>query len=188
MIRGNSVHDNRGAGLWTDIDNVNVLYEDNVVADNELRGIQHEISFAAVIRNNVVEGNGLGFDEWLWGAQILIQNSSGVEVYGNRIVVAGEGGDGIALIQQNRGAGPLGPYLTRNNVVRDNEITHLGERGQNGAVADYREADMLEGGNRIDSNTYRVAGPSKRYWGLGRTRHLGRVSRRRPRGERRDSG
>ena len=36
---------------------VGALYENNVVTDNNLRGIQHEISFAAIIRNNVVERN-----------------------------------------------------------------------------------------------------------------------------------
>ncbi len=117
IVRDNYVHDNDGPGLWTDIDNVDVIYEGNVVVDNAYQGIHHEISFGAVIRRNVVERNGLAFDEWLWGAQILIQNSSGAEVYCNRVFVDATGGDGIALIQQDRGAGSRGPYRTRENLV-----------------------------------------------------------------------
>ena len=51
-------------------------------------GIKHEISYDAIIRNNIVAGNGGSFDEWLWGSQILVQNSSNVEVYGNFVEVA----------------------------------------------------------------------------------------------------
>ncbi|MBI1356919.1 MAG: hypothetical protein GC160_21475 [Acidobacteria bacterium] len=167
VVRGNFVHRNSGTGLWTDIDNVGALYEDNVVTDNGLRGIQHEISFSAIIRNNVVERNGLDFDDWLWGAQILVQNSSGVEVYGNRVVVAAEGGDGIALIQQDRGGSQLGSYVTRNNSVHDNDITYLGGRGQSGAVADYRESSMLFGGNSFDSNVHRVVNAQRQHWAWG---------------------
>ena len=31
-----------------------------------------------------------GHDIWLWGSQILVQNSSNVEVYGNTVYVAPE--------------------------------------------------------------------------------------------------
>ena len=58
-IRGNSSHDNGGPGLWTDHDNRDVLYERNRVVGNAGAGIFHEISYDAVIRDNVVEGNGL---------------------------------------------------------------------------------------------------------------------------------
>ncbi len=166
-VRGNFVHRNDGPGLWTDIDNVRTVYENNVITDNSQQGIQHEISFDAIIRNNTVERNGLAFDDWLWGAQILVQNSSNVEVYGNQVVVAAEGGDGIVLIQQDRGGSAMGPYVTRNNRVRDNEISYLGARGQGGAVADFDQEAMLVGGNSFNSNTYRVASPNRRYWVWG---------------------
>jgi parallel beta-helix repeat protein len=57
-IRGNYVHRNYGTGLWTDFDNVDVLYEDNTVTANADNGILHEISGRARIVNNLVEGNG----------------------------------------------------------------------------------------------------------------------------------
>ena len=44
IVRDNYSHDNHGLGLWTDIDNINTLYEGNVVVDNDGGGISHEIS------------------------------------------------------------------------------------------------------------------------------------------------
>ena len=60
VVRRNFVHHNRGPGLWTDIDNVRTLYEANRVEDNGEAGILHEISYAAVIRNNVVRTKTFG--------------------------------------------------------------------------------------------------------------------------------
>ena len=59
-FRGNHVHDNNGPGLWCDIECRNVVYEDNLVENNQHIGIFHEISFNAVIRRNVVRHNGSG--------------------------------------------------------------------------------------------------------------------------------
>ena len=58
VVRDNFVYDNNGPGLWTDIDNINTLYENNVVVGNSGAGIFHEISYSATIRNNQVRGNG----------------------------------------------------------------------------------------------------------------------------------
>lgn len=45
-------------------------------------------------RNNVVRNNGRKFDAWLWGSQILIQNSQNVDVYNNVVTVAADAGNG----------------------------------------------------------------------------------------------
>ncbi|PWT79267.1 MAG: hypothetical protein C5B58_14025, partial [Acidobacteria bacterium] len=34
-VRDNYVHDNHGSGMWTDVNNINTLYEDNVVTGND---------------------------------------------------------------------------------------------------------------------------------------------------------
>ena len=108
-VRGNTVYGNQGAGLWTDGSNNNTVYDGNKVYDNAGQGIMHEISYAATIANNTVYGNGLGFDTWLWGAQILVSNSPNVEIYGNDVTVPANGGDGIAVVQSSdRGSGRLG--------------------------------------------------------------------------------
>src|SRR4029453_16554825 len=62
-ITGNQVHDNRGPGLWTDSNNVDVLYAHNLVERNSGAGIFHETSFNAVIRDNIVRRNGFARTE-----------------------------------------------------------------------------------------------------------------------------
>lgn len=150
VVRSTSSHDNDGPGLWTDIDAVNTLYEDNTVTDNTAAGIFHEISGAAVIRGNTVQGNGFGKPEWLWGAGILIAASSDVEVYDNEVV---GNADGIAGIQQERGEGPFGPRLLERVSVHDNTIEMDG--GQTGVVTDSGNVAIFVDGNIVfDSNTY----------------------------------
>ena len=39
VVRGNYSHDNNGSGMWTDINNIHTLYEDNVVVHNTINGI-----------------------------------------------------------------------------------------------------------------------------------------------------
>ncbi|MPZ99206.1 MAG: hypothetical protein GEU80_07680 [Dehalococcoidia bacterium] len=152
VLRDNYVHHNYGPGLWTDIDNIDTLIEDNLLEHNRAPGIKHEISYAAVIRNNVSQYNGLGYDTWLWGAQIVIQNSPDVEIYGNKIIVPAEGADGIGLVSQDRGPGAYGPRVTKNAWVRDNEIIYLGSGGNSGLAGACGASDN----NRFDRNTYRV--------------------------------
>ncbi|MFC7476243.1 right-handed parallel beta-helix repeat-containing protein [Dankookia sp. GCM10030260] len=155
VVRGNHVHDNNGYGLWTDIDNIHTLYEGNLVENNRAAGINHEISYDAVIRNNTLIGNGIDHPEWLWGAGIQVQNSRNVEIYGNTVDTKGVG-NGIALIQQDRAAdgdAPYGPYVTINNNVHNNSITGY---GASGAVADFNEDQMLAGGNKFDFNSYHL--------------------------------
>jgi Right handed beta helix region len=166
VVRGSCVHHNEGPGLWTDIDNIHTLYEDNKVFLNANDGIKHEISYDAVIRNNVVAQNGTsGFDVWLWGSQILIQNSGNVEVYGNLVEVSGRFGNGIGVIQQDRGDGAHGPWSALNVAVHDNTIAHRGSYGQNGLVTD-TDGDGFwdEAGNSFDRNTYVVADGDHEYW------------------------
>jgi parallel beta-helix repeat protein len=166
-VRGNVVEDNRGPGLWTDIDNLDSLYEENVVRGNSDAGIFHEISEDAVIRNNVVQANGFDFDEWLWGAQILVSTSRNVDVHDNEVTVARRGGNGIALVQQDRGAGAYGTRATENDLVHDNTIVYLGGSGWSGAAADYAVEAFFAAGNRFESNTYVLADPRDRRWVWG---------------------
>ena len=122
VVRGNYSHDNNGSGLWTDTNNIHTLYEDNLVVHNTINGISHEISYDAIIRNNTLIGNGYGDTRgWGWGAEINIQNSQNVDVYGNKVDMTG-GNNGIVLIQQNRGSGTHGQYLTINDHIHDNII------------------------------------------------------------------
>ena len=177
IVRGNYSHDNHGPGMWTDINNIHTLYENNLVVHNTHIGITHEISYDAVIRNNTLIGNGYGDPRgWLWGAEIQIQNSKNVDVYGNRIDMTG-GGNGVVLIQQNRGSGTYGPYGTTGNHIHDNVIVdhdNTGNEGDNertgncdrcvGGVADYNWAGMANGGNTWSNNQYYMPDVGNRFW------------------------
>ena len=111
VLRDNYSHENWGDGLWTDINNIHTLIEGNTVTNNERYGIRHEISYDATIRNNTVSEN--------TAAGIVINSSPNVEVYGNNVW---RNGDGIEVLDQDRGTGPYGPYVTEGLDLHDNEI------------------------------------------------------------------
>lgn len=120
VIRGNFSHHNTGAGLWTDINNIYTVYENNRVEDNTHAGIFHEISYQAVIRNNQVARNGFGSQGWLFGAGILISESPDVEVTGNTVT---DNAVGIAGKQQVRGEpAEYGPHVLERLWVHDNTV------------------------------------------------------------------
>jgi hypothetical protein len=163
-FRGNHVHDNNGPGLWCDIECRNVVYEDNLVENNQDIGIFHEISFNAVMRRNVVRHNGSANRGWFWGADIVVAASQDVEVTGNMVTVA-PGACGIMLIDQGRRNDAGGQYKTRNNTVRANEMTFEGAICA-GGVSDTKPGNenfgiITDGNNRFDGNTYRVRGGSE---------------------------
>ena len=156
VVRRNFVHHNHGPGLWTDIDNVRTLYEGNRVEDNAEAGIFHEISYAAVIRNNVVLRNGAGAvpADGVTGAGILVGVSQDVEVYGNTVA---DNHNGITAIQDARGAGTFGRYVLRNLFVHSNAVamgvgvTGIVTRGVR-RVFDCATYERL--GNRFVGNRY----------------------------------
>lgn len=167
VVRNNYVHHNDGPGLWTDIDNIHTLYEGNLAAYNERIGIYHEISFDVTIRNNVSMFNGLNYDNWLWGSQILISTSGNADVYGNEVVVSANTGNGIGVVHQYRGSRNYGEWTGYNNYIHDNTIIYLGDAGDSGVVADYN-SDVFWSmhGNHFDYNTYYVADNRTRWhWG-----------------------
>ena len=165
VVRHACVHDNDGPGLWTDIDNLGVLYEGNRVFANANDGIKHEVSYDAVIRDNVVMRNGFGHDVWLWGSQILIQNSRDVEVAGNLVEVAADYGHGVGIVHQERGDGAHGPWRAHGNRVHGNTIVHLGRQGQSGAVMDTDEDGFWENAdNLFDRNVYVTPDGREDHW------------------------
>lgn len=171
VLRGNHVYDNRGPGLWCDIECRNVLYEENVSERNSGPGIFHEISFSAVIRNNVVRHNGTGKSAWFWGNNIQIAASQDVEVYANKLT-AGAGKCGIVLVDQGRPMKSGAEYKTRNNDIHDNDTTFEGSACA-GAASDVGPEDenffIIEDGNNLfDHNIYRVPrgnAPLRFAWG-----------------------
>lgn len=174
IIRNNYSHHNRGPGLWTDIDNINTLYEDNIVEDNLGMGIFHEISYDAVIRNNVVRRNGFDAPTWYsWGynSGILISNSPNVEVHDN---VVEYNRNGITAVDQNRGTGAYGDYIVKDANIHDNYVlmqynedvqggSGMGHRSFTGIVRDHTH-DPFDDGNVFSDNVYRVPGSTGSSW------------------------
>jgi parallel beta-helix repeat protein len=161
VVRGNYVHDNRGAGLWTDGDNLYTTFEGNRVESNTGPGILHEISYDAVIRNNTLHHNGLaaaGKSIW-WGADIMLNGSQNVQVYGNRI---DSSVNGISLVDTDRGSGRYGTYKVANTDVHDN-ILALGPGADTGLVG-RSSAFQSTANNRFSANTYYLPALTARAW------------------------
>jgi hypothetical protein len=150
-VLNNYVHDNVGSGLWTDIDNKNTTYRMNRVEHNAGSGIQHEISYDALIEQNTVRWNGAPPRISLWQAQISVQNSSNVIVRDNIVIVPPDAGNGIVVINQERGMGDLGTRLGANNQIIHNTITFEGRGGASGLMDNAKESAT---NNHFDNNTY----------------------------------
>ncbi len=56
-VTNNWVHDNNGTGIWADYDNVEFLFEGNLIENNAGPGIWYEISYNFMIRYNNIRGN-----------------------------------------------------------------------------------------------------------------------------------
>ncbi|MGE0652374.1 MAG: right-handed parallel beta-helix repeat-containing protein [Alphaproteobacteria bacterium] len=166
-VRHNCFLDNDGYGLWTDIWVDDLRVEGNRVIGNAWSGIAHEIGYRAVIRGNFVAFNGARRHNWLWGAQILIQNSRDTLVEGNTVVVGADGGDGIGLIYQRRSDGLGAPARTLRNTVLGNVIVDLSRSGQTGGVFDFDGTTFIDGANRFDGNRYYFADPLRAAWAWG---------------------
>ena len=166
VVRRSCIHHNAGPGLWTDYDNIDTIYEDNKVFLNAYEGIKHEISYGAVIRRNLVVRNGTNrVDHWLWQSQILIQNSSDVHVYRNRVEPGGVFGNGIGIIHQDRGSGAYGPWESVNTSVHHNTIVHRRNHGRSGVVTDTSDEQYWDrANNSFDRNTYIVADETFAHW------------------------
>ena len=140
ILRENYFHDNNGFGFWTDIQNVNVVYENNTFEDNSMGGLLHEINDGTagptLIRDNVFRRNGFGHPtRVMFGAAIIITASNHVEIIGNVLV---GNAHGITLNYTPR-AGPPDVDLTVHDIVvhenviglryGDNTVTEVGRVG-----------------------------------------------------------
>ena len=163
-VAGNYVHHNKGPGLWTDIDNIYTLYEQNRVEDNTHQGIFHEISYDAVIRNNTLRGNGYGRTGYGGSPAIMVSASPNVEVYGNDITGKV---NGIIAIQQSRGSGRYGPHEISNLYVHHNTVT-LPTGGYSGLLQDVTDNSYFTSrNNRWQANTYNLPPTSRSFSWLG---------------------
>jgi parallel beta-helix repeat protein len=154
VVRGNRVHHNEGNGLWTDMNNIYVVYENNIVDDNSGAGIFHEVSLDAKIRNNTTRRNGFARG-WVTGAGILVSASANVEVYGNQ--VSGNK-QGIVGIQQKRTINGIDFSKNLKNLYVHNNTVTLSGQGVNGVACDTGDNGVWTSrNNRFQANSYDLA-------------------------------
>lgn len=132
VVRANYSHGNGGPGLWTDINNIDTRYEANRIEDNARAGIMHEVSYDAVIRGNIIRGNGndLGAKWFISGAGVYVVNSPGVEVHDNLIAGNAAGVTGRHDRERTSGEkGRHGPTVLTDLRVHDNDVLWSGPSG-----------------------------------------------------------
>ncbi|MGH9161334.1 MAG: right-handed parallel beta-helix repeat-containing protein [Vicinamibacteraceae bacterium] len=164
-ISKNFSHHNGGPGLWTDTDNINVVFEYNRCEDNTHSGISHEIGYKAIIRHNTLRRNGSKhpYPYWVEGGGIVVSTSSDVEVYGNTLE---ENWQGITGLDEDRGAGGHGVHTLTNFHAHDNvvkSVTPLGEGSGRTGIKGETEATFTRKGNLFTNNTYEL-GPYRTYF------------------------
>lgn len=166
VIEGNEVFNNKGPGIWCDIDCTGTVISNNRVHHNFKQGIVYEISHYGRIFGNIVWENGWGSTTWGWGAGILSQNADHTEIFGN---IVAWNGDGISVISQNRASSkPVIENYVHHNAIfsADDESTALGWfEDWNGPLY------APESNNRGEANAYWFPRPetnAKRFeWGDG---------------------
>ncbi len=173
IIRNNYSHNNDGPGFWTDIDNVNVLYEDNIVVNNSKHGIQHEISFDGIIRDNFSGYNGTSDFE---GKQIYVHVSQNVDVYNNTVVTNADNLDGLIVQNYPRGNSTVFDgvkWQVLNVDVYDNELYHgisdrqiIGFEASNSVESDMT-FDNSKDEVRFYRNSYCVDDLNGYFWNYG---------------------
>lgn len=150
VVRNNHVHHNSGKGIWYDGGHNNGLIEGNLVEYSSHAGIEYEISYNGVVRNNTVRGGG--------GVGISIFNSPNVEVYNN---IIDDNENGIYGINGNRGTGPYGPRVLKDFWVHDNTINL--PRGKSGIWGETNDT-YTSNNNRFDRNTYNAHTNNPFWW------------------------
>ena len=170
-VVNNHVHDNKGCGIWFDIQNDNCLIASNLVVNNTYYGIFWEISYKVEIRDNRVLGNSFASP---WG----MSNGAGA---GIRIVGNNTPSDNPTIIHRNHVDGPQGIIFNRdnrmvtincqvnNNDVKCSEPAFLTGATKQGDAPD----DIWSGANLTwNGNIYRVSSSATKFrWGANWATH-----------------
>ena len=160
VVTNNHSHHNHGPGLWTDGYNIDTLYDNNLVENNLVQGIIHEISYDAIIRNNTLRKNGFGHEAKgsYWGGGIEVWQSPNVEIYNNLVE---DNAHGIMAMMTPRGSGPHGVLELRNLFVHNNRIKLSNPTGRSGLAVYGGSGPQYydEKNNRFEANSYWLKNP-----------------------------
>ena len=173
QILNNHSHDNFGPGLWTDIENYNSYYEGNLVENNSGPGIFHEISYSATIKCNTLINN------WnsksggnLYGGNIFISNSSGVEAFDNVCVSSGGVRENGIIINCAARVKDGVTYYSQNNYIHDNDIIFTADDNYTGALiknCNNPNDDFSVNGNLFENNRYHSVNTARNHFVWGAT-------------------
>lgn len=169
-----NIFDNKCTGVWFDWENINVSVINNHIYGNYSNGVRIECGLSGRIIGNLCRRNAITEDiVWLWGAQIMLQDTSNVDVMGNMCCVTV--GDGIGITFQDRTSVIYGRFLAINNKVLGNRIVYLtgaadftnsGDIPYSGIATDQTGtlATQFVGANQWDFNTYVAPNDNASYW------------------------
>jgi len=187
-VRGNWFRDNQGAGLWSDADNVDHLFEHNLATGNTGAAVFYEISRNAVIRHNIIRNNDHD--------GLVVSNSHDVVVTGNQLsgnrsaivlvhrICRGSDTPGRAanwylsnvavehntIEQRSRASSqgwPMGKAIVHNVEPGPTpcSIPYAADRGRWSVEDWYRRSNV-----GFHGNTHRLSGdPGRMFWGLNPT-------------------
>ncbi len=158
-VSGNDIVANRGIGMWSDIAEYDRRITGNRIRDNAADGIRYEISYQAVIEQNVVESNGFGTGRGsggsLWdGGGINVNTSAGVQVRGN--LVKGNR-NGISIQSRTRGDGPRGRYVLADVVIEGNQVV-MDDATASTGVVENKGSPTKTGAVTFRRNSYQLDG------------------------------
>ncbi|TCC65941.1 right-handed parallel beta-helix repeat-containing protein [Kribbella pittospori] len=161
QVSGNDIVDNRGIGMWSDIAEYDRTISGNRIRGNAADGIRYEISYQAVIEQNVVEGNGYGTGRGsggsLWdGGGINVNTSAGVQVRGNLVK---DNRNGISIQSRTRGDGPRGTYVLRDVTIEGNLVVMQDATSSTGVVEN-KGSPTRAGSVTFHHNSYQFTGPT----------------------------
>lgn len=161
ILRNNYSHSNNGTGFWSDINNTNFLYENNISINNTKDGIQHEISFDAVFKDNFLAYNNRN--------QLYIQVSRNAEAYNNTIITD-DVGKGLMVTNSYRGDAN---WYTNEVYVHDNilysttdNVEMSGFSGANPSNPPF-DFDSAKDTVLFDLNKYYVNNANSDIWEFG---------------------
>jgi hypothetical protein len=155
LLRGNYSHDNFGDGWWFDTDNIDVVVEENLFANNHRYGLAYEASFRATIRANTFRRN--GSEEWR-GSGLWVNSSRDLNVYNN--IIAGNLSHAIAMTSSDRGRSQHGKHETAHVNIHDNKI-----RISSGyAVKVSGDNSIFTSNNLFEENSYVVGDVHGSWW------------------------
>ena len=164
-VSGNDIVANRGIGMWSDIAEYDRRITGNRIRDDAADGIRYEISYQAVIDQNVVENNGFGTGRGsggsLWdGGGINVNTSADVQVRGNLVK---DNRNGISIQSRTRGDGPRGTYVLTGVVIEGNPVV-MDDATATTGVVENKGSPTKPGAVTFRRNSYQIDGnPADRF-------------------------